>query len=130
MKEALLVLLGALISCGTTWFLDWLKFGRENDVYYRKKREETYLEMLEVIENVFTFVTFKQINCTPDMDLKKTTDSLSAKAKLYVKKQIADDYHKLMTDLYENNKGEKGFTFSKWEKLVSDIRKDLNIKDK
>lgn len=130
MKDALLVLLGALISCGTTLFLDWLKFGREDGVYYRKKREETYLEMLEILENVFWVKTFEHIHCTPDIDLKETTDKLNAKAQLYVKKQIADDYHKLITDLYRNNNGEKGFTFSKWEKLVSDIRKDLNIKDK
>lgn len=38
MKEFLLVLLGALISCGTTWFLDWLKSGREEKAYYRRKK--------------------------------------------------------------------------------------------
>lgn len=129
MKEFLLVLLGALISCGTTWFLDWLKFDREEKTYYRRKREETYLEMLENIDAVFNATISKHFQIENNIDTKKTTNSLRAKAKLYVKKQVADNYHSLMANLYEDNNGENGFTFTKWDRLVSDIRNDLNIKD-
>lgn len=129
MKEFLLVLLGALISCGTTWFLDWLKSGREEKAYYRRKKEETYLEMLENIDAVFGATISKHFQLEDNIETKTTTNSLRARASLYVKKQIADDYYSLMNNLYEDNNGKNGFTFAKWDKLISDIRKDLNIKD-
>lgn len=129
MKEVLLVLLGAFISCGTTWLLDWLKSEREEKAYYRKKKEETYLEM---IENIDTFICadiiqrFQPDNAT---NLSEIGNDIRAKAKLYAKKEIASEYYRLMRDLIEDNKGGDGFTFAKWDKLVSDIKEDLNIKE-
>lgn len=129
MKEAILIIIGALISCGTTCFLDWLKFGREEKVYYRRKREETYLEM---IDNIDTFICadiaqhFQLDNATK---LSEIGNDIRAKAKLYAKKEIASEYYSLMRDLIEDNKGGDGFTFAKWDKLVSDIKEDLNIKE-
>lgn len=129
MKEAILIIIGALISCGTTCFLDWLKFGREEKVYYRRKREETYLEM---IDNIDTFICadiaqhFQLDNATK---LSEIGNDIRAKAKLYAKKEIASEYYRLMRDLIEDNKGGDGFTFAKWDKLVSDIKEDLNIKE-
>ena len=49
MKEFLLVLLGAIISCGTTWFLDFLRYRREEKIYYKRKKEETYLSICSII---------------------------------------------------------------------------------
>ena len=127
MKEVLLVLLGAFISCGTTWLLDWLKSEREEKAYYRKKKEETYLEM---IENIDTFICADIIQrFQPDhaTNLSEIGNDLRAKSKLYAKKEIASEYYRLMRDLIEDNKGGDGFTFAKWDKLVSDIKEDLNI---
>lgn len=129
MKEVLLVLLGALISCGTTWFLDWLKFGREEKMYYRRKKEETYLEMLANIDTLFGAKISENFQLDGNIDTIKTSDNLNARIRLYCNKNIADNYHHLMTQLYENSKDENGFKFSKWDKLVSDIRNDLNIKE-
>ena len=52
MKDILLVLIGAIISCGTTFFLDWIKCGREEKIYYKRKREETYIEMQDYITDL------------------------------------------------------------------------------
>lgn len=129
MKEVLLVLLGAFISCATTWLLDWLKSEREEKAYYRKKKEETYLEM---IDNIDTFICadiaqrFQLDNATK---LSEIGNDIRAKAKLYAKKEIASEYYRLMRDLIEDNKGGDGFTFAKWDMLVSDIKEDLNIKE-
>lgn len=129
MKEVLLVLLGAFISCGTTCFLDWLKFCREEKAYYRRKREETYLEMLESIDDIFDVRISKHFQPDKQVDIKESSANFSARIRLYCKKDIADYYHRLMTKLIEDNKGGDGFTFAKWDKLVSDIKEDLNIKE-
>ena len=129
MKEAILIIIGALISCGTTCFLDWLKSGREEKAYYRRKREETYLEMLESIDDIFDVRISKHFQPDKPVNIKKSTANFSARIRLYCKKDIADYYHRLMTKLIEYSKDKDGFTFAKWDKLVSDIKEDLNIKE-
>ena len=39
MKEVLLVLLGAFISCATTWLLDWLRCNREEKIHHKRMKE-------------------------------------------------------------------------------------------
>lgn len=123
------VIIGVLITSIITGISDAIKYNREEEIYYKRKREETYLEMLENIDAVHNYIISKSFQLEDNMDIKGTTNNLRAKANLYVKKQIADTYYRLMSNLYEDNHGKNGFTFAKWDKLVSDIRNDLNIKD-
>ena len=42
-------LLGGLISCGTTFFVEWKKCNHEEKLYYKRKKEETYIEMQDFL---------------------------------------------------------------------------------
>lgn len=43
------VLIGAFISCFTTVCLEWIKFCREEKIYYKRKKEETYSSICSII---------------------------------------------------------------------------------
>ena len=85
MKEAILIIIGALISCGTTCFLDWLKFGREEKVYYRRKREETYLEMIDNIDTFICADIAQHFQLDNAIKLSEIGNDIRAKAKLYAR---------------------------------------------
>ena len=53
MKEAILIIIGALISCGTTFFLDWIKSKREERIRIRQKREDIYLRFYRLVVTAY-----------------------------------------------------------------------------
>lgn len=57
MEEGLYIIVGAIISFISAWFLDYLKNKREDNVHIREKREAVYNEMICLIGDINTRVT-------------------------------------------------------------------------
>lgn len=130
MKEVLLVLLGAFISCGTTWLLDWLKFCREERVHVMRNRETTYIELLEYIThtnaNKKLMIERREF---PDTEKAKYNNIL-VKCKLYATEKIANDFYTLMGIIIQDiNSGEYTNTKAMYDNLFIEVRKELDIKD-
>ena len=127
MKEVLLILLGALISCGTTWFLDLIKFNREEKLYFKRKREETYLEMQDFITDLnahWNELKNKFLN----NDLRLKYNALRSKTHTYCKKEIVDYFYERANDLMTGNR--KDDLQERMDNFINMIRSDLKIEDK
>lgn len=127
MKEAILIIIGALISSGTTWFLDWIKCNREEKLYYKRKREETYIEMQDYITDLNAhWAELKNKYLSNELRLK--FNALRGKAHIYGKKEITDLFYDIASDLMtgkkETNYQERNDT------LLNMIKQDLTIEDK
>lgn len=127
MKEFLLVLLGALISCGTTFFLDLIKCNREEKLYYKRKREETYIEMQDYITDLnahWNELKNKFLN----NDLRLKYNALRSKAHTYCKKEIVNYFYEIANDLMTGNR--KDDLQDRMDNFINMVRQDLKIEDK
>ena len=126
MKDILLVLIGAIISCGTTFFLDWIKCGREEKIYYQRKREETYIEMQDSITDLnahWNEVKNKFLN----NDLRLKYNALRSKSHTYCKKEIVDYFYEIASDLMTGNR--KDDLQDRMDSFINMVRCDLKIEE-
>jgi len=127
MKDFLLVLLGAVISCGTTYFLDWLKFKREEKIYFKRKKEDTYLSLIEIIYKLCgSQGAF--INDINRQQIFDTMINLVTKLELYASKNV---YRYFSKNIIKKLNAQCNYDISNEEltTFINLIRKDLNIKD-
>ena len=127
MKEIICIILGALISCGTTFFLDLIKCGREEKIYYKRKREETYIEMQDFLTDLNAhWAELKKHLLNNDLRLKY--NALRSKAHTYCKKEIVDYFYDIANDLMT---GEIGNDLQeRVDNFIGMIRQDLKIEEK
>ncbi len=98
MKEALLVLLGALISCGTTLFLEWLRYRREEKLYYKRKKEEAYVEMQDFLVDCCAHWNELKTGYV-SVDIRLKYNSIRTKAHIYAKRDITDEFYDIANSL-------------------------------
>lgn len=126
MKEAILIIIGALISCGTTFLLDCIKFNREEKIYYKRKKEEAYLEMQDFITDLTAHWKELKSNYLSN-ELRLKYNALRSKAHLYGKKETVDIFYELATDLMTGKHDE---TYQKRNlDFINLIKEELNIKE-
>ena len=126
MKEVLLVLLGAIISCGTTWFLDFLRYKREERNYYKRKKEETYIEMQKFITDCMGH-WHEVRNGHICGELRIKYNNLRPNAHIYANQTITDEFYDLASDMMT---GKNKDTYNERNNhLINSIRKDLKIED-
>ena len=131
MKDILLVLIGAIISCGTTFFLDWIKCGREEKIYYKRKREEVLLSSINYIHDLYAKLDiYRQRKDFPNSEREKHNLML-AQVKMYTAKKIQTKFYSIMSHVIGNI---NGVNAKADETLVDDyikiIKQDLKIEDK
>ena len=118
------VIIGALISCGTTFFLDCIKSKREEKLHYKRKREETYIEMQDFITDLNAHWNELKKNFLNN-DLRLKYNALRSKAHTYCKKEIVDYFYEIANDLMtgkiEDNIQER------MDNFISMIKRDLKI---
>lgn len=126
MKEAILIIIGALISCGTTFFLDWIKCNREEKLHYKRKREETYIEMQDYITDLNAHWNELKNNVL-SVDLRLKYNALRSKAHTYCKKEIVDYFYGIANDLMTGNR--KDDLQYRMDNFINMIRVDLKIEE-
>lgn len=126
MKEVLLVLLGALISCFTTWLLDWLRSNREEKIHHKRKKEQVYIEMQDfIVECCSHWKDIKTGRLSNDIRIKY--NNIRSKAHIFGKKDVVDKFYDITQDLM---KGKNDDCLNKCnDDLIKMIQNDLNIKD-
>lgn len=126
MKEVLLVLLGAFISCATTWLLDWLRCNREEKIHHKRMKEEVYVEMQDfVVECCAHWRDIKTGRLSNDIRIRY--NNIRSKAHIYGKKEIVDKFYDIADDMMHGKNTEELGNGN--DELIKMIQKDLNIKD-
>lgn len=119
MKEVLLILLGASISCGTTFFIDWIKFKRDEKTYFKRKKEEAYNKFSMICIKLKLLETINQEEINNDKTFNELTNSVAQLA-IYAPSVIKNKICRYKL---------KDFNEKKLEEMIELFRKDLKIED-
>lgn len=123
-------LLGGLISCGTTFFVELVKFKRDDELHTKRNRENIYLELLKYITHInANRKIFIENHTFPDEEKAKYNNIL-VKCKLYGTKKLSDKFYNFMriiindieNTMYTN-------TDINYDDIFEEARKELKIED-
>ena len=109
------IILGAILTAGFTWFIEWRKSVAEQKFHIREKREETYQNILR------TYYEIAQENHRKEPDFLKNSPQLISKfypiINIYASNKV-----KSLFDSAAKGKGKEKI-------LIEQMRKELGIKD-
>lgn len=130
MKEAILIIIGALISCGTTWFLDLIKFNREEKIYYKRKKEDVLLASINYVQNFVAKINiYKQNKYLPNTEREKY-NMLLVQIKMYAGKKLQEKFYKMLGEImYDINNSGDTFKNEDIDNYINLVRKELKIED-
>lgn len=128
------VIIGAIISSGFTWFIEWRKAIAEQKIHLREKREGVYEMMLKTFQSLRNnYLTTKGFNI-PDA-IYANFEEISNLLKMYASSDTEKKYNAFMDDFEKdyrkgNNDGEayeKAMQYM--EELKAHVRQEIGIKD-
>ena len=117
-SQLLGIILGAILTGGFTWFIEWRKTVGEQKHHLRGRREDVYKSILEVYYQYRQEVT-QGISSTDIMSsLPHLMKTYYPAINMYASKDVKDIYNQAM----HNKK-------NKEKELIEAIRKELDVKD-
>jgi len=122
MKEAILILIGALISCGTTFFLDCIKSKREEKLHYKRKREDIYLRFYRLVVTAYK-VREEGLDLNDKDVIIPNYIELETEMELYGSSKI----NSILSKSMQNGKTVETYTKEDIEELIHELRTDLGI---
>lgn len=86
------VIIGAVLTAGFTWFIEFLRAQREEKQHLKRKREEVYLRMLKILY----LIRNEGLNCqnkSISKEREKEMEECYAPINLYASRKIKDIYN-------------------------------------
>lgn len=120
------VIVGAILTGGFTWFIEWRKSVGEKNNRLKEKREDIYLKAISCCLNIMTDVDFvynRQISNA----LIAQANNMAPYMKIYASASIWQLYAEIHKKL--QNKDFSEDVVRKLDKLVDEMREDLGVKD-
>ncbi len=117
------VIVGAIATGIITLLSDIIKFNRDETIYYKRKREEIYLEMQKFIIECESIT-----NSSDHINVEKFND-INAKAKIYLKHDVSVEFYSLISNMFDTIAKDRCFSKEACKKFTKQIRKDLKIED-
>ena len=118
------VIIGAVLTAGFTWFIEYLRAKREKKLYLKKKREEVYLKLLDLLSE---YTELHRDNKThSDIEIKDFWEKhkkLRPEVKVYASQHIEEWFSESLKEAFY------GITEGQVNSLAKEIRKELGIKD-
>ncbi len=111
------VIIGAVLTAGFTWFIEFLRARSDEKLYLKRKREEAYLSALEVF--------FDTMNILDGEKWTQNIKSASAKVALYLPDNDVKEYTDIVALIRSGNVSDD----SRMEKFASHCKRKLGIKD-
>ena len=118
-SQLLGVILGAILTGGFTWFIEWRKSVGEQKHHIREKREETYLGMLKILY-LLRNEALNPKNKEISQMRKNEIEEYYAPINVYASKQVKDLY----------NKTAKQDAVDNIDEFIQLLRKELGKKTK
>ena len=122
------VLIGAFISCFTTFCLDWIKFNREEKIYYKRKKEETYISICALIYKLIGSQG-NYVNNSNKERFYEQIMNLAVNLEIYASKKVYDLFaKKIIKELNPNTK--YNVSDETIRNFINLIKEDLNFKER
>ncbi len=131
------IIIGAILTGGYTWFIEWRKSVGEQKVHLREKREEVYLRVLDVLTRHEKCYREKRILEDEYEEYKKLFNDLQSYMMVYASPTIYNEYYKLCNEIMDvytkitkrkNRENMLEINANKIEKFADKIRKELGVK--
>ena len=122
MKEAILIIIGALISCSTTWLLDWIKCKREEKLHYKRKREDIYLRFYRLVVTAYK-IREEGLDLRDKDVIIPNYIELETEMELYGSSKI----NRILSQSTLYGKTVETYTKEDIEELITELRTDLGI---
>ena len=128
------VIIGAVLTAGFTWFIEYLRAKRDEKLYVKRKREEVYLKLYDFLMRLEKDIRIRKNNYMSEetknyynnLEMQTIWASNEVSEKFYdlcqAMQQSADEYKKNANEAHNKN-NKKILEFKDY------IRKELNIKD-
>jgi hypothetical protein len=128
------VIIGAILTAGFTWFIEYLRAKREEKLYVKRKREEVYVKLYDFLMRLEkdirirknTYMSEETKNYYNNLEMQTIWASNKVSDKFYdlceALCQSANDYKKDVNKAHNKN-NKKILAFKDY------IRKELSIKD-
>lgn len=127
-------LLGVIIGCILTWIsniiTDSQKFKREKDFYFLKKKEETYVEMCDVVTELYACSKDLKGTKVFPINLRLKYNSIKVKAEMYADKDVTEAFYDFANNdfvescLFNGN----DISLEKFNKVFELSKKSLGVK--
>ncbi len=91
------VLVGSIITTLFTWFLDYLKNGREEKGYFRRRKEEVYVQALDLFMAIPIDSNWGQSDLSENV--KKRMFGLCPMINFYASEKIKDKYFRILNEI-------------------------------
>lgn len=91
------VIIGALVTGGFTWLLDYFKSNREYKQHIKQKREELYIKACFVLMEHEKWCRYRK----KDQYCKDIFNELQAPMLIYASRSIYDEYYKLDSEIWQ-----------------------------
>lgn len=128
------VIIGAILTAGFTWFIEYLRAKRDEKLYVKRKREEVYVKLYDFLMRLEkdirirknTYMSEETKNYYNNLEMQTIWASNKVSDKFYdlceALCQSANEYKKDVNKAYNKN-NKKILAFKDY------IRKELSIKD-
>lgn len=128
------VIIGAILTAGFTWFIEYLRAKRDEKLYVKRKREEVYVKLYDFLMRLEkdirirknTYMSEETKNYYNNLEMQTIWASNKVSDKFYdlceALCQSANDYKKDVNKAHNKN-NKKILAFKDY------IRKELSIKD-
>ena len=116
------VIVGAILTSGFTFFIEYLRAKREEKLHLKRKREETYTKILQICANIVIRVKCDNICSPEELD---NLNNLNMSLQIYGSKNICNKFYEIQQSLLD----EPDKAQAKLEIFKDYIRKELSIKD-
>lgn len=131
------VIVGSVITAGFTYLLESLRFSREEKLYFKRKKEETYLEMQDVVTELLTNILIICKNKKIADEITDKTNRVRSKVDLYCEQEVADEYKEIIKEfigitLAEMKVSPMDFVTklgNRPNELIANMKEDLGIKN-
>ena len=118
------IIIGAVLTAGFTWFIEYLRAKRDEKLYVKRKREEVYLKLLDLLNE---YIELHNDNKTPnDVEIKEfwvRYKQLRPAVKVYASQHIEEWFLESLNETFY------GAIKGQVNGLAKEIRKELGIKD-
>lgn len=119
------VLIGSIITALFTWFLDYLKNKREERGYFLRRKEEVYVQALNLFMAIPVDSNWGEFDLSENV--KKRMFGLCPTVNFYAPKEIKDEYFAILNKILSNK-----FDVERLNKdidvLIESMKKDIGKK--
>ncbi len=123
------VIIGGFLTAIFAFMNNRINYNMEESRYFKRKKEETYIEMEDLITDYCAHLPEMTKTHAIPVELRTRYNNIRSKALIYAKKKISDKFYEILNKIMLDTTSIYKIDKEKIDDLTYEIKKDLGIKD-